>query len=78
MKVKDLINLLSNYNNELDIVVCDASSSYDEDMDLFIGDDIKAYPCTRSGTNDITYTSTNDGATCLALSVSDFYLDPYI
>lgn len=84
MKVKDLISMLSQYDQELDIIFCDSSyDSLDEDevnRDLMIGK--TAIACYGFYDKDLDGVIPVDRAdsrvNCLELSIQDFQLDPYI
>ena len=81
MKVKDLIESLSQYNQELDIIFCDSSYNnldYDEvNRDLMIGKDA----IMRYGFYDrcidgvVPLECDDDKINCLELSIQDFQLE---
>lgn len=81
MKVKDLINSLSQYNQELDIIFCDSSYNnldYDEvNRDLMIGKDaIMCYGFyDRSIDGVVPLECDDDKINCLELSIQDFQLE---
>lgn len=84
MKVKDLMNMLSQYDPELDVIFCDSSyDSLDEDevnRDLMIGKD--AITCYGFYDKDldgvIPVERTDSRINCLELSIQNFQLEPYI
>lgn len=84
MKVKDLMNMLSKYDPELDIIFCDSSyDSLDEgevNRDLMIGKD--AIACYGFYDRDldgvIPVDCTDSRVNCLELSIQNFQLEPYI
>lgn len=81
MKVKDLINSLSQYNQELDVIFCDSSyNNLDDDevnRDLVIGKDVTMcygfYDKNIDGV--IPLECTDDKINCLELSIQDFQLE---
>ena len=81
MKVKDLINSLSQYNQELDIIFCDSSyNNLDDDevnRDLMIGKDAiiryGSYDKDLDGVIPVEYA--DDKINCLELSIQDFQLE---
>lgn len=81
MKVKDLINILSQYNQELDIIFCDSSYNnldYDEvNRDLMIGKDaIMRYGFYDRNIDGVAPLEHNDSrVNCLEISIQDFQLE---
>ena len=84
MKVKDLISMLSQYDQELDIIFCDSSyNNLDDDevnRDLVIGKDtIIRYGLYDNDLDGVIPVERADSrVNCLELSIKDFQLDPYI
>lgn len=81
MKVKDLINSLSQYNQELDIIFCDSSyNNLDDDevnRDLMIGKDaIMCYGFYDISIDGVVPLEHNDSrVNCLEISIQDFQLE---
>ena len=86
MKVKDLMSMLSQYDQELDVIFCDSSyNNLDNDevnRDLMIGKDAiiryGLYDKDLDGVIPVEYADSI--VNCLELSIQDFQLDtdPYI
>lgn len=80
MKVKDLINTLSQYDLELDVIFCDSSYGsfdYGIDRDMILGKD--AIICYGFYNKDICgvipVEHTDSSVNCLELSIQDFQLE---
>lgn len=84
MKVKDLMSMLSQYDQEFDIIFCDSSyNNLDDDevnRDLMIGKDaiIRYGIYDKISIGVIPVECTDSRVNCLELSIKDFQLDPYI
>ena len=84
MKVKDLMSMLSQYNQELDIIFCDSSyNNLDDDevnRDLMIVKDaIMRYGLYDKDLDGVIPVECADSrVNCLELSIQDFQLDTYI
>lgn len=84
MKVKDLMSMLSQYDQELDIIFCDSSyNNIDDDevnRDLMIGKDaIMRYGLYDKDLDGVIQVECADSrVNCLELSIQDFQLDTYI
>ena len=83
MKVKDLINSLSQYNQELDVIFCDSSYGsidYEDceiDRDIVIGKDAIMWYGFYGRCIDgvVPLECTDDKINCLELSIQDFQLE---
>lgn len=84
MKVKDLINMLSQYDTELDVIFCDSSyDSLDENevnRDLMLGKDVSMnYGFYDENLDGVIPVERDDArANCLEISIQNFQLDPFI
>ena len=84
MKVKDLMSMLSQYDQEFDIIFCDSSyNNLDDDevnRDLMIGKDaiIRYGIYDKISMGVIPVERTDSRVNCLELSIKDFQLDTYI
>ena len=84
MKVKDLMSMLSQYDQEFDIIFCDSSyNNLDDDevnRDLMIGKDaiIRYGIYDKVSMGVIPVERTDSRVNCLELSIKDFQLDTYI
>lgn len=84
MKVKDLINTLSQYDAELDVIFCDSSyDSLDENevnRDLMLGKDVSMnYGFYDENLDGVIPVERDDArANCLEISIQNFQLDPFI
>lgn len=84
MKVKDLINMLSQYDSDLDVIFCDSSyDSLDENeanRDLMLGKDVSMcygfYDENLDGVIPVEHTDSR--VNCLEISIQNFQLDPFI